>query len=191
MSEPPGDGRRWSADERLAYFVLIAADGDEEATAQVVTQTWRLVGFWARCQGLQEADVEDVRSRVFKAYLEQRATLRDPTRFPGWLRTVTHRKIQDLRRDRLSRVLSLNAPGAETLADELLIEAVHVGDELESSSILRGIPVEEVTVLRCKYIEGMSNEAIASLLEKTAGQVRDLVTKARRSLTERMHLCGE
>jgi RNA polymerase sigma factor (sigma-70 family) len=80
------------ATENVALLVRAATDGDQRSWNELVRRHARLVWSVARAHGLAAADAADVSQTVWLRLVEYLATLREPTRLPGWLSTAARRE---------------------------------------------------------------------------------------------------
>jgi len=80
-------------EQRLAALVQAARDGDRAAATQIVEHFDPMVRGIARSYRLQPADVDDVAQATWIDLLEHIGTIRCPEALPGWLATVTRRRV--------------------------------------------------------------------------------------------------
>lgn len=80
------------ADLTSAGLVAAACRGDETAWAEIVTRYGQLVSRVVGAYRLQEADAADAEAGTWLRAVESLATLRDPARLGGWLKTVARRE---------------------------------------------------------------------------------------------------
>ena len=103
--------------ERLRVFE------DRQAWSQFLGLYLPMLQAWGRRFGLQDADVEDLTSRLLTKLVEAIPRFEyDPEKgsFRGWLKTVTHREISNLARERRRRLPGEVATGNSTVFDMLL-----------------------------------------------------------------------
>lgn len=77
------------SDERLIDGCL---RGSERSWAQLVGRYERMVFSIARSEGLDRTDAEDLVQQVFLQLVSSLESLRETTKLPGWLATVTRRQ---------------------------------------------------------------------------------------------------
>jgi RNA polymerase sigma factor (sigma-70 family) len=74
--------------------------GDRRAFEELVDRHKNLVWSIIRVCGVHGADAEDVFQLTFVRLFEHQASIRDPSRLPGWLATTTRRECYDTVRRR-------------------------------------------------------------------------------------------
>jgi RNA polymerase sigma-70 factor, ECF subfamily len=164
--------------ERL--LVLRCQAGDEEAFAKLVERYQPGLRYYLRKMlfGVREPDdvLQDVWLDVFRSI----ARLVEPDAFRAWLYQVARaRALKSLRRRRLSfepmdEVESAEVgPESETFAAE---EAQQVHRALDV------LPAAQREVLVLRYIENMSYEEIARIVDTQVGTVRSRLHYAKRGL---------
>ena len=109
------------ADSPTALRVRAARAGDQEAFGQLVEENWRgLVGL-ARSVLAARGDAEDVVQDALVLAWQRLSSLRQPERFPAWVRRIVVRGcLRRLRRERVSTQLpeaAVAAPRDETRLD--------------------------------------------------------------------------
>ena len=173
-------------DEELARA---ARGGDREAYGRLVTRyqghvyglAWSIAGEWA--------DAQDISQETFVRAWFHLGGLRDPARFPAWLRRVAfsvtmgwlkaHRPALFRRLDGRVDLAELEVPDfrpgpAETLARRELAEAV--------LRAVAELPSRYRIPLTMFHLDGLSFRKVAEFLDIPIGTARSLVHRARKKL---------
>jgi RNA polymerase sigma factor (sigma-70 family) len=77
---------------QVATLLEAAADGDERAWSELVTQFHGLLWATARACGLSEADAADVTQTTWMRLAEHLGRITQPAALPGWLVSTTRRE---------------------------------------------------------------------------------------------------
>ncbi|HEV8687706.1 MAG TPA: sigma-70 family RNA polymerase sigma factor, partial [Gaiellaceae bacterium] len=169
--------------DRVLELILAARGGDTGAFADLVEgHRERLQLLVARMLG-DESEAEDVvQETLLRAYLGL-SELREPSRFGGWLAGIALNlaRMKVRRRAAYARAIArvASAPAPLELTDERELHQL-VRDSLELLT-----PGErDVVVLH--YVEGLSCEEIAVLLDRSPGAVRVRLHRARARLREEL-----
>jgi len=100
-TNPPGvrvtPGAGWGA-ESVAAVIEGCRAGDAEAWDELITRYKALVYSIPRRHGFDKDASDEVFQEVFTILLRQLDGIRNPTGFPKWLMTTTHRTCRDLKR---------------------------------------------------------------------------------------------
>ena len=164
-----GDGRE---------HVKAAASGDAEAFGRLVEghAGWLMARITTKLGSRETA--EDLLQEVFLAAWERRATLRDPGRFPAWLRSIADNQVRMWQRRRHTQLDLLARFGHETVP-----AAAPAPREERIRGLLRealgrlGDSHREVIVHH--YLKGYSYRQTALLLNLETDTVRSRLQKAR------------
>lgn len=165
--------------ERVRELILASRLGDPGAFAELVEgHRERLRVLAARMLG-DGAEAEDVvQETLLRAYLGL-TDLRDPTRFGAWLAGIALNlaRMSLRRRATYERVLARVATSPEP-------------DVFEEREVIRSavelLPPGERDVVVLHYVEGLSCEEIAALLDRSPGAVRVRLHRARARLREEL-----
>jgi hypothetical protein len=161
--------------ERVRELILASRAGDPTAFAELVDgERERVRVLAARMLG-DGAEAEDVvQETLLRAYLGL-SDLRDPTRFGAWLAGIALNlaRMTLRRRATYERVLARVA----ALPPEDLFEEREV-----VRSALRVLPAAEREVVVLHYVDGLSCDEIAALLDRSPGAVRVRLHRARARL---------
>jgi RNA polymerase sigma-70 factor (ECF subfamily) len=144
-------------------LVTAAREGDREAFGQLYQRYARMV-HGVLLARLPRGQVEDLVQDVFLVALKRLDSLRDPTRFGGWLAMIARNQATDFhRRSRDTVELTDELPGPEAGAD---------AEALAVLALLRGLPDAYREPLVLRLIEGMTGPEIAARTGMTEGSVR-------------------
>ncbi len=175
-------------DDRLGHETRLRAAvlaGDEAAW-----RTWydaaapglRAYVHW-RCGGMADL-ADDIGQEVWLTAVRRvRAFRPEQGPFAGWLRGIAanliRNRLRQLRRCDPSPSASEGNPrwrsGSNTASDEASERVAHA---------LAGLPPHYETVLRAKYLDGLSVQAIAELSGDSPKAVESLLTRARQAFRE-------
>ncbi len=128
-------------------------------------------------------DAEDVLLEVFLAALENEALAKlSESEQLAWLRRVAHNKCVDLhRRTQRRQAISLDSV-AELLYEDDALAPEQVALLSEEHALLRrclaDLPVQQQTVLRLRFGNGLRGVEIARRLNKSESAVRMLLSRA-------------
>ncbi len=170
------DGDRIAAETRLRAAVLA---GDERAW-----QSWydatapglRDYIHW-RCGGLPDLADDIVQETWLTAVRRVRAFRPDEGPFAGWLCGIAANVIRNrLRRRRRTEPLAGMEPASDAAADPDRAERV--------AFALAQLPPHYERVLRAKYFDGLSVQAIAGAWADSPKAVESLLTRARQAFRE-------
>lgn len=95
------------ADAQDPWGLRKALDGDAEAWASIVDEFGGVMWHWARSQGLDRGNAEDVVQDVWFRLADRGDAIEDPRALPGWLAITTRREAQ-ARQRRLRRVAPID-----------------------------------------------------------------------------------
>ncbi|HKI33779.1 MAG TPA: sigma factor, partial [Gemmataceae bacterium] len=104
---------------------------DRRAWSQFLSLYLPMIQAWGRRLGLQNDDVEELTSRLLTKLVEAIPRFDyDPHKgsFRGWLKTITHREVTNLARERRRRLPGDEATGKSAVYDLLLEHADEVDD---------------------------------------------------------------
>ena len=160
--------------------VRAAASGDAEAFSRLVEghAAW-LRGRIASRLGSRET-AEDLLQEVFLAAWERLATLRDPGRFPAWLRSIADNQVRLWQRRRLTQLDLLARFANETVPAPPAPPEERIRGLLREALGRLGDAHREVIVHH--YLKGYSYRQTALLLDLETGTVRSRLQKARSRL---------
>lgn len=163
--------------DRLRSDVLAAASGDTAAFERLVTrhrrQVFALSRAWLRDQ---EAALDATQDTFIEAHLRL-SDLREPERFPGWLRRIAVKQC-----DRRTRRPRRETPLEGAPEPAAALESSERDTERRLEAALEQLPVHERIVVALSYLAEASRADIAALLELTPTTVDKRLSRARARL---------
>jgi RNA polymerase sigma factor (sigma-70 family) len=169
-----------------ALLVVRAQLGDRQALAELVGRwhapVWRYVR--RMLDGPGRAD--DVSQEVWAGALKALMRLNQPERFAPWLFTIARRAVLDHLRERYGQPVAV-AVGCDDGDDTGTVGGDDMAAVLDRAQItegLAGVPPCERDVLILFYLQDLSLEECASVLDIPAGTVKSRLFRARRLLRD-------
>lgn len=158
--------------------------GDRQALEELFLRHHRALGYYLG-RMLERDDVADVQQEVWLSVIRKIRQLRNPEAFVVWLYQIAHRKaLSRLGGNRLMTPLEeTNGQAVAVVDDEQEFssdDAERIHDELAKLSP----PHREVLLLR--FIEDLSYEQIAEVIECSPGTVRSRLHYAKLALRQRL-----
>jgi RNA polymerase sigma factor (sigma-70 family) len=167
---------------RDALLVVQAQLGDRRSLAELVGHwhepVWRYVRRMLDGPGV----ADDVSQEVWASALKALPGLREPQRFAPWLFTIARRSIMDRIKHRYRSEFALDSDLDRAVDD-------HVAGVLNRAQVLEGLsglPVREREVLILFYLQDLSLEDCAQILEVPVGTVKSRLSRARQLLRDRL-----
>ncbi len=158
-----------------------ALDGDADAWASIVDEFGGVMWHWARSQGLDRSEAEDVVQTVWFRLADRGINIDDPRRLPGWLAITTKREAQARRRklSRASPIEDLEHDYESAFSGDDSAGVGHDPEDAVVASDLRHRLADAYWKLseRCRELltlvwdPAMSYAAIAETLETTVGAI--------------------
>ena len=153
---------------------------------QVRQEHTRLRAF-IRSLGVRSEAVDDVAQECFILALEKLDQFERGTDFGAWVRGMARRLVMNLLRKEQRRQLILSdavtqfmaETADDAFADDRLVEKVEA-----LRTCMHQMPERSRDLVRMRYFEELSPGAIASRLERTANDVRQMLFRLRRMLME-------
>jgi uncharacterized protein len=190
---PSGDGRNYvTVQDRRTDTALVAASlaGDHAAFGELADRhAARLTALAGRLLG-DAVEAEDLtQETLLQAYLGL-DRLRHPERFSSWvygialnlakmrLRSRRNGALPEVDASRLAALVAADPSPAE------IVEARELWSLVESA--LDVLPAEQRRAVLLHYVDGLSCEEIAALLDEPAGTVRVRLHRARARLRDRL-----
>jgi len=169
------------SEKTIVHAVLT---GDTPVFGTLVDRHFRSVYSVAFAQCNNHADAEDVSQEAFLAAYQTLDTLREPSRFEGWVTSIA-RNIGRNKGRRTRRTLVLedaNASYPTSTANEVTQEEIHriVHESVEK------LDVNSREVLHLHYFAGKSTGEIAELLESSQPAILKRLQRGRERLGERL-----
>ncbi|MCC6446533.1 MAG: RNA polymerase sigma factor [Armatimonadetes bacterium] len=168
--------------ENDAELICRAQAGDRLA-AGALSERYRRKATAAAYAALRNADdAEDAAQESLVYALQRLPDLRDPDRFPAWLRQIVLSRCADYRRRCATRKLGTPLSAQNEASEEAdLIERLAV-----RQAVARLPEIHRTTVL-LHYLGGWSLREVADLLEVPLNTVKSRLRNARLALREDLH----
>jgi len=172
MADEP---RQFAADdERL---VLATLGGDVPSFGVLVERHWRIVFAMALSRVRNPAEAEDVAQESFLKAYSQLHTLKDPTRFMGWLNKIAHQQCTNAIRRRLRHKAAMDRESAEPVDLEAIVGySSNPGLNEAQIRFVRettgALPERLRELIIMRFMTGLSAVEIAEQLGKRPGTVR-------------------
>jgi RNA polymerase sigma-70 factor (ECF subfamily) len=173
-------------DERLleTLLVLRAQVGDGSAYARLHERFHTRLAYFIRRLLVHREESEDVLQEVWLSVVRKLPALEDPAAFRAWIyRIARHRALSRLRRARIE--LELEGPDAPPELLALEPEDSRAYDDVDPASLREGLerlsPAHR-EALTLRFLDDLSYEEIASVIECSVGTVRSRIHYARKAL---------
>lgn len=159
------------------------AAGDQRVYADIVRQHSRAIAFYAWRMLGRQAEAEDVTQETFLRLWTQAARWQ-PNRagISTWLHRVAHNLCIDLMRKDKSAL-------TDDLAEDLEDKQPDLGEDLDDNrrhrwlqQALAELPERQRSALILSHYQGLSNQAIADVMELSVDALESLLARARRAL---------
>ncbi len=172
MADEP---RQFAADdERLVLAVL---GGEVSSFGVLVERHWRIVFAMALSRVRNSAEAEDIAQESFLKAYSQLHTLKDPTRFMGWLNKIVHQQCTNAIRKRLRHKAAVDREAAEPVDLEAVVGySSNPGLTEAQIRFVRettgNLPERLRELIIMRFMTGLSAVQIAEQLGKRPGTVR-------------------
>lgn len=159
-----------------ALIVNLARKGDDEAFAELVRhrQSW-IRNLMRRCCGDPTLG-DDLAQQVFLQAYQDLPKLRDPKKFPGWLKALA----LNVWRGHLRKNDALR--GAAEIADPDSSHSESTGVQMDLESALQSLRQPGRSCVVLSYHEGMSHGEIAKHLDLPLGTVKSHIRRGTQHL---------
>lgn len=165
-------------------LVLRCQAGDEKAFAALVAQYQPALRYYLRKVLSGVCDADDVLQEVWLDVFRSIAKLVDADAFRGWLYKVARaRALKQFRKRRLDfqPLYEAEVVDAGSNTDSFTAEAVEIIHQA-----IDVLPTAQREVLVLRYIEDMSYEEIARIVDCNVGTVRSRLHYAKRALRDQL-----
>jgi len=185
MSNPADPNR---ANDRT--LVAGAIDGDKECFGILVNRYWGTAVALAISRFADASQAEDIAQESFMRAYTHLPTLRDPSRFAGWLSRIVIQQSVDQARAARKQAQSAAPAVLESGAPTGWRAEEHPGLSAAQSRLvceaIRRLPEKFRTVIILRFISGLSTEQIARQLGKRHVTVRVWLHRAYRKLRDEL-----
>ncbi len=173
-------------DERLVAGTL---DGDKECFGRLVECYWRMAVALALAKVKEPAAAEDIAQESFIRAYSNLGSLRDPSRFAGWLAGIVKQLVADhLRADARRNHVRL------TEAAQSVPVTVNPGpapDERDRIwNAVAQLPGQSQQVVIMRFVAGLTTKQIARQMSKRPGAIRVRLHRAYKALREALEDLG-
>jgi RNA polymerase sigma-70 factor (ECF subfamily) len=163
-----------SSDEQL---IGAALGGDLTAFGTIVERYWNMVVGLAMSKITEPAEAEDIAQESFLKAYSQLHSLRQPSRFAGWLSRIAMQQCSNSirRRIRCRSALGCKATGIEDVDAETAETGNHrltAGQRYFIRERVQRLPVKFQKLIMMRFVGGLSAVQIAEQLGKRPGTVR-------------------
>lgn len=180
MTAEASGGRRMLTDEQI--MAAIAA-GDQRVYADTVRQHSRAIAFYAWRMLGRQSEAEDVTQETFLRLWTQASRWQpDRAGISTWLHRVAHNLCIDLMRKDKSAL-------TDELAEEVEDNRPDLDDGLESDmrqrrlqQALAALPERQRSALILSHYQGLSNQAVADVMDLSVDALESLLARGRRAL---------
>jgi RNA polymerase sigma-70 factor, ECF subfamily len=174
-------------DETQLRLIERARSGDSEAWDPLWRQFGEVAFALAYGRLGDRSLANDVSQEVFRIAIEKIATLDDPRRFPGWLRTITlNLATKHGQRKRSTQQLPEEIdPAARDASAEHAISNTCMGLLLPIlEGVLPRLSSMHQTIVQMSFLHGMTDTAIGPIVQRNNGSVGRAKTKALEQLKD-------
>ena len=169
------------------------AEDDEDALAELV-QRWQrpVLSYVCRFLGCDDDEARDIAQEVFLRVWQSRHRWQPRARVSSWLFTIVNNLCRNRRRDLRRRPVlvpvpgsdAVSAPGPEENDPHARAEERDLAARLRKA--LAELPENQRAALLLRKFEGSSYKDIAEILGLSPAAVDSLLTRARRTLQEKI-----
>lgn len=172
---PDGDARD------LAWLVLRAQAGDRAAVEDLLRRTQELLRPYVKAMLRDDDETSDVMQETLIAVYRRLQTLREPRVFTAWARRVATREVfRWARRHRRKQEFADDRPELSGSEDADGSDFAGLRDRLPE--LLQDVSPASRAVIALHYIEGLSIEETAAVLDISTGTAKSRLAYGLRAL---------
>jgi RNA polymerase sigma-70 factor (ECF subfamily) len=165
-------------------LVLKCQLGDRQAMQQLFLRHNRALNYYLR-RLLDRDDVDDVQQEIWLTMIRKISRLKNPQAFVVWLYQIARNKALTRISDRRWTV-ELDENHSATLAEPESEITFSAADAAEVHEALNRISPAHREVLVLRFIEGLSYDQIAEVVECSVGTVRSRLHYARATIAKQL-----
>jgi RNA polymerase sigma-70 factor (ECF subfamily) len=169
-------------------LILRCQAGDEAALAELIARYSPALRFFLRNLAEEPAAADDLLQETWFDVYRKVNRLRDPGAFAAWLYRIARDKaFRARRRGRSPIAIADEALDESLLADDGHDDPFTPEDAAQVRAALDGLPSEHREVLVLRFVEDMTYEQIAEVIERPVGTVRSRIHYAKVALRTKLH----
>ena len=168
-------------------LISLACNGDSDAFGVLYEKYIEQIYNYIYFRTSNGKDAEDICSRVFIRALNHIEKYEDRGYpFSAWLYRIAHNLVVNWYRDReRSNEVSLSDQYPPPMVDGSVEERIEKEDETEALlRIIRDLPEDRKELLILKHVEGLTNDEIGKIMDRTEGAVKALYHRTLESLRD-------
>jgi RNA polymerase sigma-70 factor (ECF subfamily) len=181
----PDESKLTTADDE--QLIAAALNGDASSFGAIVERYWNMAVALAMTRIDDPIEAEDAAQESFIKAYSQLHTLRDPSRFAGWLSKIIAQQCTNLlRKEARDRMVSSRENAALEMLGSAAAPHTNPGLTAEQAHFVRRIvsrlPEKSRKVVIMRFVAGLSASQIARQLGKRHGAVRAALHRAYKTL---------
>jgi RNA polymerase sigma-70 factor (ECF subfamily) len=162
----------------LDELVRKASSGDETAFGQIYDLYFEKVYRFIFFRVNHKESAEDLASETFIRVWDKISEIRGPAAFNGWVYQIARNLVIDHYR---ARKITVDLEDLENILEyeDNLVDKTNLGfDEKLFLDALRTLSADQQVVIKLKFLEDLSNDEIANILDKPEGTIRVIQHRA-------------
>ena len=176
-----------------SWYVRHAIQGDLEAFEELVARYQQAVFNIAYYKSKNCFDAEDLSQDIFLAAFKALPTLKDPESFGSWLFGIAYNRCHKWYHRERNKIVKIQEVRRRLEQEKRL--AQHAGEWNSSADepaalteLLMKLPEQTRQIIKWKYLEGMSYQAIEKRLGIKPHQIDYLIRKGKKAMREHWKL---
>lgn len=170
--------------DALAGLLSKAKLGEEAAFAEIYELYFKKIYRFIFYRVSHKQAAEDLAEEVFLKAFTKLASISDNHAFEGWLYQIARNLVIDYYRQK-KLVVPLEEIENTLEYETNVVDVVNLQeDQKVLLKLLKELGGEQQSVIKLKFLEGLENSEIASLLDKTEGSIRVIQHRAIARLQE-------